>query len=108
MTAFIITGILMTVVVGLFMGAMFTSSMKDGWKRVLVTLIIAFAIGFGISGLFTMERKGDEIQWNNGQCECGGDWDLVNIEHLRNGGELYYHECTDCGCVIRLHSKFTK
>lgn len=98
----------MTIVVGLFMGAMFTSGMKDGWKRGIVTIIIALVIGFGIGGMLTAEHQGDVRAWNNGQCECGGEWELINIEHLRNSGELYYHECNTCGYVIRLHSNFTK
>jgi hypothetical protein len=50
---FIITGICMTFIVGLFMSICIvnTTEMKDGWKKNLVTIILALAIGFGISGL---------------------------------------------------------
>ena len=105
---FVVGGLLMSVTVGGFMSLMFTSGMKDGWKKVVVAIIVALAIGFGISGLFALERKGDEMAWNNGTCECGGEWDLIDVEHLKNSGELYYYECEDCGYVIRLHSNFGK
>ena len=105
---FVVVGLLMSVTVGGFMSLMFTSGMKDGWKKVVVAIIVALAIGFGISGLFALERKGDEMAWNNGTCECGGEWDLIDVEHLKNSGELYYYECEDCGYVIRLHSNFGK
>ena len=105
---FVVVGLLMSVTVGGFMSLMFTSGMKDGWKKVVVAIIVALAIGFGISGLFALERKGDEIAWNNGYCECGTKWELVDIEHLKNSGELYYYGCDNCGTVIRTHSNFGK
>ena len=48
------------------------------------------------------------MAWNNGHCECGTEWELVNIEHFRNSGELYYYDCNNCGTVIRTHSNFGK
>ena len=105
---FIIVGLFMGIAVGRFLNMMFTSGMKDGWKKVVVSIIFALAIGFGISGLFALERKGDEMVWNNGYCECGTEWELVNIEHLKNSGELYYYGCDGCGAVIRTHSNFGK
>ena len=63
---FVVVGLIMSVTVGGFMSLMFTSGMKDGWKKVIVAIIVALAIGFGISGLFALERKGDEMAWNNG------------------------------------------
>ena len=108
MTVFIITGLLMTVSVGGFMSLIFTSGMKSGCKKVIVATIISLVIGFGISGLFALERRGDEIAWNNGNCECGGEWHLFDIEHLKNSGKLYYYECENCFDVIRTHSRFSK
>lgn len=105
---FVVVGLLMSVTVGGFMSLMFTSGMKDGWKKVVVAIIVALAIGFGISGLFALERKGDEMAWNNGHCECGTEWELVDVEHLKNSGELYYYGCDNCGAVIRTHSNFGK
>lgn len=107
-TVFVITGVFMAVSVGAFMSLIFTSGMKDDWKRVVACIIISLAIGFGISGLFMLERKGDEMSWNNGHCECGTEWELVDVEHLKNSGELYYYGCDNCGTVIKTHSNFGK
>lgn len=104
---FVFLAIVFTVVIGLFLGCMFTTSMK-GWKRGLVTLIIAVCIGCGISAMFCAERNSDVKAWNNGSCECGGEWKFSNVEHLRNSGNLYYWYCEGCGRVIELHTQFTK
>ena len=104
---FVFLAIFFTVIIGLFFGYMFTTSMK-GWKRVLVTLVIAVCIGCGISTVFCVERNNDIKAWNNGSCECGGKWTFSNVEHLKNSGNLYYWYCEDCGRVIELHAQFTK
>lgn len=105
---FVVVGLIMSISVGGFMSLMFTSGMKDGWKKVVVAIITSLLIGFGISGMFAMERKGDEMVWNNGSCGCGTEWELIDVEHLRNSGELYYYGCDNCGAVIRTHSNFGK
>lgn len=108
MTIFVIVGVLMTITAGVFFSLMFTSGMKSGLKKNIVSIILAVAIGLGISGLLCLEHAGDVANWNNGYCECGGEWKLIDVEHLRNSGELYYHGCDTCGYVIKLHSNFTK
>ena len=108
MTLFVITGILMTVSVGAFMSLILTSGMKDNWVKVVVAIILSILIGFGLSGLFALERKGDEMAWNGGHCECGTEWELVDVDHLKNSGELYYYDCNNRGKVIRTHSNFGK
>ena len=104
---FIFLAIVLTVVIGLFIGCMFTSNMR-GWKRGLTTLVIALCIGCGISALLYAERNGEVKAWNNGFCECGCEWKFSNAERLRNSSNLYYWYCEDCGKVIRLHAQFTK
>ena len=107
MKMFLFLAILFTLIIGLFFGYMFTTSTK-GWKRVLVTLVIAVCVGCGISGMFCAERNSDVKTWNNGSCECGCEWTFSNVEHLRNSDNLYYWHCEDCGKVIELHTQFTK
>lgn len=103
---FVVVGLIMSISVGSFMSMIFTSGMRDSWKKVVVAIIISLMVGFGISGLFALEQKGDEMAWNGGHCECGTEWNLVNVERLRNSGELYYYNCDNCGNVIRTHSNF--
>ena len=105
MTMFIIVGIVMTITIGAFIGLILTSDMNT-WRRWVVFPIIAILVGFVVAGLFTMEAKSDEVAWNNGYCECGGKWDFTNAEHLKNGGDLYYYECEECGDLIRTHRHF--
>lgn len=104
---FIVLAIIFTVIVGLFLGCMLTSSMS-GWKRGLAAVVIAVCVGCGISAMFCIERNGDVKVWNNGSCECGCEWTFSNVEHLRNSDNLYYWYCEDCGRVIELHTQFTK
>ena len=105
MTMFIIVGIVMTITIGAFISLILTSGMNS-WKRWVVFPIVAILVGFGVAGLFTIEAKDDEAAWNNGYCECGGEWNFTNAEHIKNGGDLYYYECEECGDLIRTHRHF--
>ena len=102
MEMFIITGIAMTLIVGVFMALLLTNGMKDGWKRNVVTIIIALAIGFGIGGLLTLEEQANVKTWNNGHCEeCGGEWHLAGVTKSRNNSSTrYYWECEECNNLI--------
>ena len=52
------------------------------------------------------ERKVDEQMFNNGYCECSGEWDLFDIEYRKNSGSLYFYKCEECKNVIKLNSEF--
>lgn len=104
---FVTLAIILTVTIGLFLGCMLTSSIK-GWKRGVVALVIAVCVGCGISAMLYAERNSEIKAWNNGSCECGCEWKFSNTERLRNGSNLYYWYCEDCGKVIELHTQFTK
>ena len=108
MTMFIILAVVFGLVVGGFLGMMFTVNSK-GWKKVCGLLITMVITGCVISGMFCAERAGDEASWNNGVCpNCGIEWHFSNADHIRNGGTLYYWNCDNCGRVIKLHSQFLK
>ena len=104
MEMFIITGIAMTLVVGVFMSIciMGIFEMREGWLRKLVTVILALAIGFGISGLLCLEEQANVKAWNNGHCEeCGGELHLAGTTKSRNNGSTrYYWECEECNNLI--------
>ena len=108
MTMFIILAVVFGLVVGGFLGMIFTVNSK-GWKKVCGLLITMVITGCVISGMFCAERAGDENSWNNGVCpNCGIEWHFSNADHIRNGGTLYYWNCDNCGRVIKLHSQFLK
>ena len=105
---FVVMGLIMTVVVGIFFGLVMTAEMERTWKRNVVCILIALVIGFGLSALFTLECKGDEWTWNNGYCQCNGEWELFDVEHSRHSRDFYYYKCQSCDDVIILHSFFSK
>ena len=99
---FIVAGLILTVSIGAFMSLLLTSEMKDGWKRNIISVIIALIVGFGISGLLMIEQEGYDKAWNNGHCECGTEWTLVDVERTRHGGKFYYYQCNDCKKIIEI------
>lgn len=100
MTAFILVGLVMTITIGVFVALIFTSSMDFSLKKWIAIVLIAFTVGYGVAGLFTLEMKMDEEKWNNGYCECGGEWDLINATYVKRRGNIYYYECVKCNNVI--------
>ena len=99
-------GLLLSVSVGAFVGMILTSGIRNKIMNIIVTIILALAIGFGLTSLLMWERKVDEQMFNSGYCECGGEWDLFDIEYRKNSGSLYFYKCEECENVIRLNSEF--
>ena len=104
---FIVAAVAFTTLVGLPLGFLLTSGLKN-WKRCIVAIIIAIVFGISISGLMTLEKQGDEETWNNGYCTCGTAWTLKNVEHIKNGGNRYYWYCNNCNAIIETHYNFAK
>lgn len=105
---FVIGGILFTITLGAFMAMIFTSGMKDGIAKVIVSIIIALIIGFGVTGLLELEYHGDFKKWNNGTCTtCGTTFELFDIEHCENTGNTYYYKCEN-GHLIKTVNYFEK
>ena len=104
---FYITWGLMSLTGGMLFGLMFTSEMEDGWKKYVIAILIALVVGFVIASAFALEEKIDVETWNNGHCEeCGGSWKLINVDHIKNGGDNYYYECEECLNVICTNRHF--
>ena len=112
MKDFIIMAIIMTIVVGIFLSLIIVNIFAENSKSILkkiVGVIIAIAIGCGISGLFTLEKRGDEIAWNNGYCtECEHPYRFANTEYHKNARTTYIWVCDNCGKIIELHNKYSK
>ena len=102
---FIIAGIVFTITLGLLSGILITEKLcMYGWKQFIITTLIALVIGFGISGLITLKFTADEKEYNDGYCECGGEWELFDIERgYRNGNTIYYYKCNNCKDVIETY-----
>lgn len=109
-TMFVVVGIVFTITFGVVCGLLITELFEmRGLIRFIVATLIASAIGFGISGLLIFEHTTDEKQYNEGYCECGGEWDLFDIEKgYRNGSSTYYYKCNKCNDVIETHTNFKK
>lgn len=99
-------GLLLSVSVGAFVGMILTSCIRNKIINIIATIILALVIGFGLTSLLMLERKVDEQAFNNGYCECGGEWDLFDVEYRKNSGSLYFYKCAECESIIRLNSEF--
>ena len=62
-------------------------------------VIIALAVG-----VCALEAKMDADIWNNGICQCGGEYEFSNATLVKNGGNYYYYYCDDCGNVIETNT----
>ena len=103
---FIVFGLLLSISVGAFVGMILTSGIRNQIVKIIMTIILSLTIGFGLVSLAVWERKVDEQKFNGGYCECGGEWDLFDIEDKKNAGSLYFYKCEECKRVIRLNSQF--
>ena len=75
-------------------------TLRDFFRLFLIFLpFVLLAIGL------TIESKSDEKIWNNGVCiECNEEMKFSGASPLRNGGNLYYYTCENCGHTIEVHS----
>lgn len=106
MTGFILAGLVMTVTIGAFVGLIFTSGVEFSLKKWVAIVLIALTVGYGIAGLLVLETAMDEDKWNDGHCECGGEWDLINVNYVKKRGNIYYYECVKCNNVIDTETHF--
>lgn len=87
--------------VGIFLGVLIAAGAKTKvgwWVSFLITATIATVV---IAGGFTLEYYGDRDAWNEGHCQCGGSWELVNVQKYK-GATHYFYECGNCSDVIDL------
>ena len=104
---FIIVAVALSVVVGGFMALCIVNTIAENGSPIvkwIMGIIIAVAIGCGISGLITLQNKGDDKAWNNGYCtECNEPYKFTSAIHHKNGGDEYYYTCDNCGHTIVIH-----
>ena len=107
-TNFILMAIIMSIIVGGFMAVCIVNVILE-YSHIAVKwiagIIIAVTIGCGISGVATLQLKGDNDAWNNGYCtECNAPYKFTSSVHHRNSDDEYYYTCNNCGHIIVIHS----
>ena len=70
---------------------------------VLTILPLMIAIGFGVATLLYKEQESNHDRWNNGYCECGGQYQFSSATNYR-GSKDYYYTCDECGHTERFSS----
>ena len=100
-------------VVSLFVGLPIALGNLGTSKRLFVKgLIRTIAFVGAVSGLLyigiMLSYKSDVKDWNNGQHENCGQWEMFDVEKSRRGSTHYYYKCNECGKIIDLSTNFTK
>ena len=72
--------------------------MKTEIKNVLICILLL------VAALFILSFS-DEVDWNDGRCECGGQWELMEIEsNPKSILTEYFYTCDNCDTIIRVHT----
>lgn len=101
---FVFGGLLLTVTLGALFAFMFTGSIKNNVARLIIGIIIAFVIGYGVIYLISLDYKTDEKNYNNGICSiCNEKLDLFDIEYHRGYGDEYFYKCKNNHLVRTSH-----
>ena len=68
----------------------------ETWGGKIVAILVALAITFGAATLLYKDAEGNHDRWNNGYCECGGQYQFSSATNYR-GSKDYYYTCDKCG-----------
>ena len=72
----------------------------ETWRGRVIAVLVAIAIGFGVATLLYQEHESNHDRWNNGYCECGGQYQFSSATNYR-GSRDYYYTCDRCGHTER-------
>ena len=75
---------------------MFAFLATKTWGGKIIAILIALAIAFGLATLIYKEAEGNRNRWNNGYCECGGQYQFSSATQWRSS-KTYYYTCDKCG-----------
>ena len=100
-------------VVSLFVGLPIAlGNLGSGRKHFVKGLIRTIAFIGVISGMLyigiMLSYNSEGKDWNNGQHENCGQWEMFDVEKSRHDSTHYYYKCNECGKVIDLSTNFTK
>ena len=72
------------------------------WGTLVFAIVVAVACWGAKMGAETEAKR-----WNDGICECGGHYQLFDIEKTK-GDEYYYYKCDKCDNILRSTHCFKK
>lgn len=104
---FIIFGLIMSMTFGGFFALILISGMKENFLRVVVSIILALFLGFGLVFCIVKQNEYEAKKWNKGICpECGTEWHFQSATKYRIS-TTYYYVC-DNGHILKTDSLFQK
>lgn len=70
--------------------------------RMIVSIIVSFILSFCLVAYIKYDNEQFERKWNNGYClECGEKWELFDVEHIKNSGDIYYYKDKNNHIIIK-------
>ena len=70
--------------------------LTETWGGKIVAILVVLVITFGFATLLCTEHEENNGRWNNGYCECGGQYQFSGATNWR-GSKNYYYTCDKCG-----------
>lgn len=105
MIIFIISALVFSATLGIILSYIIVSTFENNTKRdikykPLLVTIVALIIGFGLSGLISIDYKFTQDIYNKGIHRDCGQWELFDIEKAK-GCSIYYYKCNQCGELLQ-------
>ena len=69
-------------------------------KCKVVGILVCIFLWLFVSGCLILDVYMDRQNWNDGTCECGGEWELAAVSESRFGTKTKYYVCNECGHEI--------
>ena len=106
MKTFIISALVIGFLFGLVFDLIVGITLKDISFKLKIAIFVIAPIVFGVvgGGLYSFSFNHDIQEWNNGYCECGGEFKLKDIESYNKNRIVYFYECEDCENVIQVNN----
>lgn len=76
---------------------------SETWGGRIIAILVVLAITFGVATLLYKDAEGNHDRWNNGYCECGGQYQFSSATNYR-GSKDYYYTCDKCGHTEEFHA----
>lgn len=92
-----------SITVGAFLAMLwYANSSVTGPGKDAIAILMALAIGLGMTRLMFWDAENQQKIWNDGICvQCGGSMEFRSASRRRTD-TYYYFQCEDCGKIIEL------